>query len=112
MAYSEEDVRAKLIDPILAQCGWAEEKIHREVTFTTSRIQVHGKTISRGEKKRVDYILYYKNDLPLALIEAKDNSQGVGDGLQQGISYAQDLDIPFVYSSNGAGFIRRTFIYN
>jgi len=106
---TESDVRAKLIDPAVEQAGWSEDKVRREITFTAGRIQVHGKTISRGEKKRVDYILYYKNDLPLALIEAKDDSQGVGDGLQQGISYAQDLDIPFVYSSNGAGFIERDF---
>ena len=106
---TEADVRAKLIDPAIEQSGWTEDKVRREVSFTAGRIQVHGKTISRGEKKRVDYILYYKNDLPLALIEAKDDSQGVGDGLQQGISYAQDLDIPFVYSSNGAGFIERDF---
>jgi len=106
---TEADVRAKLIDPAVEQAGWSEDKVRREITFTAGRIQVHGKTISRGEKKRVDYILYYKNDLPLALIEAKDDSQGVGDGLQQGISYAQDLDIPFVYSSNGAGFIERDF---
>ncbi len=106
---TESDVRAKLIDPAVEQSGWTEDKVRREVSFTAGRIQVHGKTISRGEKKRVDYILYYKNDLPLALIEAKDDSQGVGDGLQQGISYAQDLDIPFVYSSNGAGFIERDF---
>ena len=106
---TEADVRAKLIDPAVEQAGWSEDKVRREITFTAGRIQVHGKTISRGEKKRVDYILYYKNDLPLALIEAKDDSQGVADGLQQGISYAQDLDIPFVYSSNGAGFIERDF---
>lgn len=106
---TESDVRAKLIDPAVAQAGWSEDKVRREITFTAGRIQVHGKTISRGEKKRVDYILYYKNDLPLALIEAKADSEGIGDGLQQGISYAQDLDIPFVYSSNGAGFIERDF---
>ena len=106
---TEADVRAKLIDPAVEQSGWTEDKVRREVSFTAGRIQVHGKTISRGEKKRVDYILYYKNDLPLALIEAKDDTQGVGDGLQQGISYAQDLDIPFVYSSNGTGFIERDF---
>lgn len=107
MTLSEADVRAKLIDPALEASGWTEDKVRREVSFTAGRIQVHGKTISRGEKKRVDYILYYKNDLPLALIEAKDDSHSAGNGLQQGISYAQDLDIPFVYSSNGSAFIER-----
>ena len=102
---TEADVRAKLIDPAVEQAGWSEDRVQREITFTAGRIHVHGKTVSRGKKKRVDYILYYKNDLPLALIEAKDDSHSAGDGLQQGISYAQDLDIPFVYSSNGKGFI-------
>ncbi len=102
---TEADVRAKLIDPAVEQAGWSEDRVQREITFTAGRIHVHGKTVSRGKKKRVDYILYYKNDLPLALIEEKDDSHSAGDGLQQGISYAQDLDIPFVYSSNGKGFI-------
>lgn len=104
---SEADVRAKSIDPAVEQAGWTVDKVRREVSFTAGRIHVHGKTISRGEKKRVDYILYYKNDLPLALIEAKDDSHSAGDGLQQGISYAQDLDIPFVYSTNGHSLIER-----
>lgn len=105
MAYSEEDVRAKFIDPALTSVGWSENQIRREVSFTEGRIIVRGKTISRGEQKRVDYILYYKKNIPIALIEAKDDSKSVGDGMQQGLGYAESLDIPFVYSSNGSGFL-------
>ena len=59
----------------------------------------------RGKAKRADYILYYKPNIPLALIEAKDNTHSVGDGMQQGLDYAATLDIPFVFSSNGDGFV-------
>jgi type I restriction enzyme R subunit len=106
MAYSEEDIKAKYIDPALSQAGWDEARhIRREVSFTAGRIHIRGKTISRGEKKRVDYILYYADNFPIALIEAKDESHNIGDGMQQGLNYAASLDIPFVYSCNGAGFL-------
>jgi len=103
--YSEEDIKAKFIDPALKQAGWDESRIRREVTFTAGQIIVRGRTISRGKKKRADYILYYKNHLPIALIEAKDDSHSIADGMQQGLDYADDLDIPFVFSSNGDGFL-------
>ena len=63
------------------------------------------KLVSRGRAKRADYILYYKPNIPLALIEAKDNSHSIGDGMQQGLDYATTLGIPFVFSSNGDGFL-------
>ncbi|HET8574603.1 MAG TPA: DEAD/DEAH box helicase family protein [Candidatus Paceibacterota bacterium] len=103
--YSEADVRAKLIDPALKAAGWDETRIGREKYFTDGRIIVRGKTISRGERKFADYILYYQNNFPIALIEAKDGEHTVGDGMQQGLRYAEILDIPFVYSSNGSGFL-------
>lgn len=102
---SEADVRAQKIDPAIEQSGWRAEQVRREVPYTAGRIQIHGKTVTRGERKRVDYILYYQNDLPLALIEAKDDSHTAGDGLQQGLAYSYDLDIPFVYSTNGEQLI-------
>src|SRR5262249_60415262 len=80
-------------------------QIREEVSFTKGRIIVRGKLVSRGKAKRADYILYYKPNIPLALIEAKDNSHSVGDGMQQGLEYAATLDIPFVFSSNGDGFV-------
>ena len=66
---------------------------------------LRGKLVSRGKGKRADYVLYYKPNLPIALIEAKDNTHAVGDGMQQALDYAETLHIPFVFSSNGAGFV-------
>nr|WP_256806804.1 DEAD/DEAH box helicase family protein [Bradyrhizobium sp. Bra64] len=80
-------------------------QIREEVSFTKGRIIVRGKLVTRGKAKRADYILYFKPNIPLALIEAKDNSHSVGDGIQQGLDYAESLDIPFVFSSNGDGFV-------
>ena len=68
-------------------------------------IIVKGDRIQRGERKFVDYILYYKANKPLAIIEAKDNNHSVGAGMQQGLDYGEILDIPYVYSSNGDAFI-------
>ena len=102
----ESDTRAKLITPALHRAGWDEAmQIHREVSFTKGRIIVRGKLVSRGKGKRADYILYYKPNLPIALIEAKDTTHAVGDGMQQALDYATTLDIPFVFSSNGDGFV-------
>jgi type I restriction enzyme R subunit len=80
-------------------------QIREEVGFTKGRIIVRGKLVTRGQAKRADYILYYKPNIPLALIEGKDNSHSVGDGMQQALDYATTLDIPFVFSSNGDGFV-------
>jgi type I restriction enzyme R subunit len=92
--------------PALRQAGWDEMlQIREEVGFTNGRIIVRGKLVTRGKAKRADYILYFKPNIPLALIEAKDNSHSVGDGMQQGLEYATTLDIPFVFSSNGDGFV-------
>ena len=103
---SERDICTKFITPSIIKAGWdLKHQIREEVTFTAGRINVRGKTISRGEKKRADYILYYKNDFPIALIEAKDATHAVGDGMQQALNYADSLDIPFVYSANGSGFL-------
>src|SRR4029077_1368969 len=103
---SERDICTKFITPALRNAGWDEMlQIREEVSFTKGRIIVRGKLVSRGRAKRADYILYYKPNIPLALIEAKDNSHSVGDGMQQGLEYAATLDIPFVFSSNGDGFV-------
>ena len=80
-------------------------QIREEVSFTKGRITVRGKLASRGKGKRADYVLYYKPNVPIALIEAKDNTHTIGDGMQQGLDYAETLKIPFVYSSNGDGFV-------
>ena len=103
---SESDVCAKFITPALHQAGWDEAtQIRREVSFTKGRIIVRGKLVSRGTGKRADYVLYYKPNIPIALIEAKDNTHAVGDGMQQALDYAETLHIPFVFSSNGEGIV-------
>jgi type I restriction enzyme, R subunit len=103
---TEADIRTKFITPALRQAGWDEMlQIREEVSFTKGRIIVRGKLVSRGQAKRADYVLYYKPNIPLALVEAKDNSHSVGDGMQRGLEYATTLDIPFVFSSNGDGFV-------
>jgi len=103
---SERDICTKFITPALRQAGWDEMlQIREEVSFTKGRIIVRGKLVTRGKGKRADYILYFKPNIPLALIEAKDNTHSVGDGMQQGLDYAATLEIPFVFSSNGDGFV-------
>jgi type I restriction enzyme R subunit len=103
---SERDICTKFITPALRAAGWDEQsQIREEVYFTKGRIIVRGKLVTRGKAKRADYVLYYKPNLPIALIEAKDNNHSVGDGIQQAIEYAETLDIPYVFASNGDGFV-------
>lgn len=102
---SEDDVRAKYITPAVIRAGWPEQMIRRQVFFTNGRIYVKGRLTARGKRKFADYILYYKPNIPLALIEAKDNGHTIGAGMQQALDYARTLDIPFVFSSNGKGFL-------
>lgn len=102
---SERDVCTKFITPHVVASGWdLHTQIREEVSFTDGRIYVRGKLHTRGARKRADYILYYKPNIPIAIIEAKDNSQSVNAGIQQALAYAQTLDIPFVFSSNGDAF--------
>jgi type I restriction enzyme R subunit len=104
--FSERDVCTKFITPAVVAAGWdLQTQIREEVSFTKGRIVVRGKLHSRGKAKRADYILYARPNLPIALIEAKDQSHSVGDGMQQALNYAETLDIPFVFSSNGKAFL-------
>src|SRR5262249_36585315 len=101
---SERDICTKFITPALRRAGWDEMlQIREEVSFTKGIVR--GKLVTRGKAKRADYVLYFKPNIPLALIEAKDNSYSVGDGMQQALDYATTLNIPFVFSSNGDGFV-------
>ncbi len=103
---SERDIWTKFITPAIHQAGWDPlSQVREEVSFTKGRIIVRGRLVTRGKAKRADYILYYKPNIPLALIEAKDNNHAIGDGIQQALEYAATLDIPFVFSSNGDGFL-------
>lgn len=103
---TEQDIRTKFITPAILFSGWDNnDQMREEVFFTDGRIIVRKNKAKRAERKKADYILYYRPNLPIAVIEAKDNNHSVGDGLQQAINYAEILDIPFVYSSNGDAFI-------
>jgi type I restriction enzyme, R subunit len=103
---SEADICAKFITPAVIACDWDEQtQIQREVHFTKGQIHVRGKMVARGKSKFADYVLYYKPNIPIAIIEAKDNNHSVGDGMQQALDYAEILNIPFVFSSNGDGFV-------
>lgn len=103
---SERDICTKFITPAVQAAGWdVQRQIREEVAFTAGRVIVRGKMISRGKSRRVDYMLYHQPNLPLAIIEAKDATHSVGAGMQQALSYAAALDVPFVFSSNGDGFL-------
>lgn len=102
---TEADIRTKFITPNIITAGWnIDTQVREEVHFTDGRIYVRGRIHTRGERKRADYILYYKPNIPIAIIEAKDNNHSVSSGIQQALGYAETLDIPFVFSSNGDGF--------
>lgn len=103
---SEADICAKFITPALLASRWDEHtQLRREVHFTKGQIHVRGKMVARGKSSFADYILYYKPNIPIAIVEAKDNNHSVGDGMQQALDYAEILQIPFVFSSNGDGFV-------
>ncbi len=102
---SESDICDRYISPALLTAGWDETRWRREYAFTAGRIIVRGELVARGKQKRADYLLFYKSNLPIAIIEAKDNTHSIGAGMQQGLAYSTALDIPFVFSSNGDGFL-------
>lgn len=107
---TEEDVKLRFITPSVINSGWKHEQIFMEYFFTDGQVIVRGNSVRRGKRKKADYILTHSNSqLPLAIIEAKDGTHSVGDGMQQAIEYASILNIPFAYSSNGNGFIEHDF---
>ena len=106
---SEEDTKRIEITPTIVGKGWDNKtQIRQEFYFTKGRIMVRGKEVKRGDPKKADYVLFYKPNLPLAIVEAKSEYKTVSAGIQQGIDYAQTLNVPFVYSSKalvrGQGF--------
>ena len=105
---TEQDIRSKYITPAIRAAGWdLHTQIREEVQLTRGRVIVRGKLVSRGTPKRADYVLYHKPNLPIAVVEAKDNTKPVGAGMQQAIGYAALLDVPFAFSSNGDSFLFR-----
>ena len=107
---SEEDIKLRYITPAIQNAGWDNKQIRMEYAFTAGRIILRGNITARGRKKSADYLLSYKNNFPLAIVEAKDNTQPVGAGLQQAIDYAKAMDVPYVYASNGDGFVEQNLI--
>ena len=107
-ALSERDICTKYITPAIERGGWdVQTQVRENVHLTKGRVIVRGKLVSRGTAKFADYVLYFQPNanIPLAIVEAKDNNHGVGDGMQQALGYADMLDVPFVFSSNGDGFL-------
>lgn len=103
---TEEDVKMRFITPAILKNGWdLQRQIKAEYFFTDGKVIVRGNVVRRSERKRADYLLHYKPNIPIAIVEAKDMTHSIGDGMQQAIDYASILDVPFAYSSNGAGFI-------
>lgn len=107
---SEEDVRNIYITPALTKKWSLEKQIRSEVYFTAGRVIVRGNMSTRAKGEKADYILYYNNSKPIAVVEAKKNTLPVGEGMQQAMNYAKILDIPFAYSTNGKAFLEHDFI--
>ena len=103
---SERDICTKFVVPALQSAGWdIQHQVREEHFFTAGQVLVKGKTVRRGKRKFADFLLSLKPNMPLALIEAKDNNHSIGSGMQQGLDYARTLDIPFVFSTNGDAFL-------
>jgi type I restriction enzyme R subunit len=109
-ALSESDICDKYVRPAMERAGWhALEQIYREYPLRAGRVVVRGRTARRdlGTVLRADYALFYKTNIPLAVVEVKDNNHAVGAGMAQAIRYGDLLDVPFSFSSNGDGFVFR-----
>lgn len=108
---TEEDIKLNYITPALLSRGW-QNKITMEtkVQFTDGKINLRGNLVAREAPKKADYILYIERNYPIAIVEAKDNHHSVSFGLQQAMAYAQMLDVPFAYSSNGDAFYEHDFL--
>lgn len=108
---TEEDIKNKFITPSIVNCGWnIQSNVFFEHNFTDGRIIVRGNLTARAKRKRTDYLLMHKKNFPIAIIEAKDNKHSIGSGMQQAIEYAEILDVPFAYSSNGNGFLEHDML--
>lgn len=106
---SEEDIKLQFITPAVT-AKWDISKITMETKLTDGKINLKGNFVVREKPKRADYVLYLAPNNPIAIIEAKDNNHSVSHGLQQAMAYAQMLDLPFAFSSNGDGFAEHDFL--
>lgn len=107
---TEEDIKLRYITPAINSAGWKNEHIRMEYYFTDGRVIFQGKVHARQTGKKADYLLFHAANKPIAIVEAKDNNKPLGGGMQQAMEYAQILDIPFAYSSNGDGFLEHDFL--
>ena len=107
---SEEDIKFQFITPAIEKKGWEKKNIRMEYAFTDGRVIFQGGVAARKARKRADYLLYSSDNHPIAIVEAKDNNKPIGGGMQQAIDYAEILDVPFAYSSNGDGFLEHDFL--
>lgn len=102
---NEEEVKLNYITPAIENAGWTKKQIRMEYSIDAGKIVVRSNIAKRLPRKKADYILFYKDNLPLAVVEAKDNNHNIGDGMFQAQEYAKKLDIRFVFTSNGDGFL-------
>lgn len=106
---TEEDIKFQYINPAI-ESKWDRNKISMETRITDGMINLRGNRVSRSEAKKADYILYINPQKPIAIVEAKSNKYSVSHGLQQAMQYAEMLDVPFAYSSNGDGFYEHDYL--
>jgi type I restriction enzyme R subunit len=106
---TEQEIRTRYITPAIRDAGWTLEQVREELYLTDGQLHPRGQIALRGERKFADYVLYHQN-IPLAIVEAKDNNHPLGGGMQQALDYADMLDAPFAYSSNGDGFLQHTLL--
>ena len=106
---TEEDIKLHYITPAIT-AKWSTDLITMETKITDGKINLKGNLVVREKPKKADYVLYLSANQPIAIVEAKDNNHSVSYGLQQAITYAKMLDVPFVYSSNGDAFYEHDFL--
>lgn len=108
---TEEDIKLNYITPSILAKGWKDKiTMETKVQFTAGKVNLRGNLVSRESPKKADYVLYFNKNNPLAIVEAKDNNHSVSFGIQQAKVYAQMLDVPFAYSSNGDAFQEFDFL--
>ena len=106
---TEEDIKLQFITPAIT-AKWNSSHITMETKITDGKVNIRGNLVFREKPKKADYVLYINANNPIAIVEAKDNNHSVSYGMQQAITYAQMLDVPFAYSSNGDAFYEHDFL--
>ena len=102
--FNEMEIRLNFITPAIKKAGWIFNKNFRE-EYPITNGRITSNIVKRNKPLRTDYVLFYRPNVPLAVVEAKDNNHNISDGMQQALNYAKMLEVPFAFSSNGDGFI-------